>query len=108
MPQHLKLPTSILVRSLTPCLSRTTNGRFSVINKKGKKTWRYFGKEQIDNAQTKKKVESVPFEKRKRRNNVEATIFQYCFHTRNNKTKYRGLIKHKMQALARCAWINVR
>ena len=82
--------------------------KISVINKKGKKTWRYFGKEQIDNAQTKKKVESVPFEKRKRRNNVEATIFQYCFHTRNNKTKYRGLIKHKMQALARCAWINVR
>ena len=41
------------------------------------------------------------------RNNVEATILQYCFHTRNNKTKYRGLIKHKMQALARCAWINV-
>lgn len=82
--------------------------KISVINKKGKKTWRYFGKEQIDNAQTKKKVESVPFEKRKRRNNVEATIFQYCFHTRNNKTRYRGLIKHKMQALARCAWINVR
>ena len=36
-----------------------------------------------------------------------ATIFQYCFHTRNNKTRYRGGIKHKMQALARCAWINV-
>ena len=70
--------------------------------------WRYFGKEQIDNAQTKKEVESVPFEKRKRRNNVKATIFQYRFHLRNNKTKYRGLIKHKMQALARCAWINVR
>lgn len=82
--------------------------KISVINKKGKKTWRYFGKEQIDKAQTKKEVESVPFEKRKRRNNVEATIFQYCFHTRNNKTRYRGLIKHKMQALARCTWINVR
>lgn len=68
----------------------------------------YFGKEQIDNAQTQKEVESVPFEKRKRRNNVEATIFQYCFHTRNNNTRYSGLIKHKMQALARCAWINVR
>ena len=53
-------------------------------------------------------VESVPFEKRKKRNNVEAIIFQYCFHTRNNKTRHRGLVKHKMQALARCAWINVR
>jgi len=82
--------------------------KISVINKKGKNTWRYFGREQIDKAQTRKEVESVPFEKRKKRNNVEATIFQYCFHTRNNKTRYRGLIKHKMQAIARCAWINVR
>ena len=89
-------------------LVKNDKWKITVINKKGKKTWRYFGKEQIDNAQAKKEVESVPFEKRKRRNNVEATIFQYCFHTRNNKTRYRGLIKHKMQALARCAWINVR
>lgn len=89
-------------------LVKNDKWKISVINKKGKKTWRYFGKEQIDKAQTKKEVESVPFEKRKKRNNVEATILQDCFHTRNNKTKYRGLIKHKMQALARCAWINVR
>jgi hypothetical protein len=77
-------------------------------NKEGKKCWRYFGREQIAKAKTRKEVESIPFEERKKRNNVEATIFQYCFHTRNNKTRYRGLVKHKMQALARCAWINVR
>jgi hypothetical protein len=40
--------------------------------------------------------------------NVEATIFQYCFLTRNNKTRYRGLFKQTLQALARCAWINMR
>lgn len=43
-----------------------------------------------------------------KRNNVEATIFQYCFHTRNNKTRYRGLLKHKLQAFARGLWINMR
>lgn len=82
--------------------------KIKVENKEGKKSWRYFGRDQIDKAKTRRELESIPFEERKKRNNVEATIFQYCFHTRNNKTRYRGLIKHKMQALARCAWINMR
>ena len=37
----------------------------------------------------------------------EATMFQYSFHTRNNKTRYRTKIKHTLQAIARCAWINM-
>ena len=74
----------------------------------GKKTWRYFSKGQVDKAEVRKKVESIPFEERKKRNNVEATMFQYCFHTRNNKTRYRTKIKHTLQAIARCAWINMR
>lgn len=82
--------------------------KVQVENKDGKKSWRYFGRDQIDKAKVRREVESIPFDKRKKRNNVEATIFQYCFHTRNNKTRYRGLFKHKMQAIARCAWINVR
>lgn len=82
--------------------------KIQVEDKDGKKSWRYFDRDQIDRAKTRREVESIPFEQRKKRNNVEATVFQYCFHTRNNKTRYRGLIKHKMQALARCAWINVR
>ena len=80
--------------------------KVQVEGKDGKKGWRYFGRDQIDKAKVRR--ESVPFDKRKKRNNVEATIFQYCFHTRNNKTRYRGLFKHKMQAIARCAWVNVR
>lgn len=82
--------------------------KIQVGNKDGKKVWRYFGRDQIEKAKTRREVEAVPFEQRKKRNNVEATIFQYCFHTRNNKTRYRGRIKHKMQAIARCAWINMR
>ena len=82
--------------------------KIKVTNKEGKKSWRYFASEQIEKSKVRREVESIPFEERKKRNNVEATIFQYCFHTRNNKTRYRGKFKHKMQALARCAWINVR
>lgn len=82
--------------------------KIPVLDKEGKRTHRYFGKEQIDKSKLRREVESIPFEQRKKRNNVEATIFQYCFHTRNNKTRYRGIIKHTLQALARCAWINMR
>lgn len=74
----------------------------------GKKTYRYFSKEQADRAEVRRKVDSVPFEERKKRNNVEAAMFQYSFHTRNNKTRYRTLIKHSLQAIARCAWMNMR
>ena len=33
-----------------------------------------------------------------KRNNVETTDFQYSFHTRNGKTRYRGLLKHRTHA----------
>lgn len=53
-------------------------------------------------------VEAISAEERKKWINVEASIFQYCFHTRNNKTRYRSRIKHLMQAIARCSCINMR
>ena len=43
-----------------------------------------------------------------KRNNVEAAMFQYSFHTRNGKTRYRGLLKHRMHAYSRCMWMNLR
>lgn len=82
--------------------------KVNVKDKKGKSVWKYFGKEHIEKAEARRKIDSVPIEKRMKRNNVEATIFQYCFHTRNNKTRYRGLLKHKLQAFARGLWINMR
>ena len=75
---------------------------------KGKKSYRYFDNEAIERSQNRQRMETIPWEERKKRNNVEATIFQYCFLTRNNKTRYRGLFKQTLQALARCAWINMR
>ena len=82
--------------------------KIGVENSKGKKSYRYFDNEAIERSQNRQRMETIPWEERKKRNNVEATIFQYCFLTRNNKTRYRGLFKQTLQALARCAWINMR
>lgn len=35
-------------------------------------------------------------------------MFQYSFHMRNGKTRYRGLLKHRMHAYSRCMWMNLR
>lgn len=53
-----------------------------------------------------KKISSIPQQILNIRNNVEATIFQLGFHYPNDKSRYRGLIKHKMWAHIRCLWIN--
>ncbi len=82
--------------------------KIKVMDKNGKNTYRYFDETAIERCEVRRQTESIPWEERKKRNNVEATIFQYSFHTRNNKTRYRSLIKHALQAIARCAWINMR
>ena len=82
--------------------------KIAVESPKGKKSYRYFDNEAIERSQNRQRMETIPWEERKKRNNVEATIFQNCFLIRNNKTRYRGLFKQTLQALARCAWINMR
>ena len=72
----------------------------------GKSKYRYFTDEQIATAELRRELAAIPGQKQMKRNNVEATIFQYCFHTRNNKTRYRGLLRHKLFTFARCLWIN--
>ena len=72
----------------------------------GKSKYRYFTDEQIATAEPRRNLAAIPQEEQNKRNNVEATIFRYCFHTRNNKTRYRGLLKHKLFTFARCLWIN--
>jgi hypothetical protein len=72
----------------------------------GKSKYRYFTREQIATAELRRKPAAIPQKEQNKRDNVEATIFQYCFHTRNNKTRYRGLLKHKLFSFARCLWIN--
>jgi hypothetical protein len=49
-----------------------------------------------------------PAEEQHKRNNVETAMFQYSFHTRNGKTRYKGLLKHRIDAYSRCMWMNLR
>ena len=70
--------------------------------------WRYFQDTEVEAYQLRKQIESLPPEEQHKRNNVEAAMFQYSFHTRNGKTRYRGLFKHRMQAYARAMWMNLR
>ena len=81
------------------------NGKWSIKTSKGV---RYFSKKDIEKCQERKSLEQIPGKDRKIRNNVEATIFQLAYHTRNNKTRYRGIIKTQMWAILRCLWINFR
>lgn len=70
--------------------------------------WRYFEDKDIEAYKLRKQIESLPPEEQHKRNNVEAAMFQYSFHTRNGKTRYRGLFKHRMHAYARSMWMNLR
>lgn len=67
---------------------------------------RYFTTKEITTCLLRKKIAAIPQEKLNIRNNVEATIFQVGYHYPNDKSRYRGLIKHKMWANMRCLWVN--
>lgn len=75
-------------------------------DKEGKK--RYFSEKAVANSMLRQQLLKIPPEELARRNNVEAAMFQYSFHTRLGKTRYRGLLKHRMQAYGRCMWMNLR
>jgi sulfur relay (sulfurtransferase) DsrC/TusE family protein len=67
----------------------------------------YFNQQAIRAAQMRRKMKRRSVEELQKRNNVEATIFQLGFPLRNNKSKYRGLIKQKSWTYCRCLWINL-
>jgi IS5 family transposase len=94
--------TDTLTNKTIECLKREGNWRI----KTEKGGYRYFTAEQVAICELRRQLANIPPEKLMNRNNVEATIFQYCFHTRNNKTRYRGLMKHKLFSYARCLWVN--
>ena len=73
---------------------------------KTEKGYRYFTQNNIDNYLLRKQIEDTPVEILQKRNNVEATVFQLCYHYPNAKSRYRKLIKHQMWANIRCLWIN--
>lgn len=71
---------------------------------KGK--YRYFTQKQIDSCSLRKEIESIPREILNVRNNVEATLFQLGYHYPNDKSRYRGIMKHRIWANLRCLWVN--
>lgn len=84
---------------------RTKGGALRVPNPgdRSKYKWRYFLPKQLESMRSRKLMEDIPPEEKNKRNNVEASVFQLCFHTRNNKTRYRGRRKHELWAFARSA-----
>lgn len=68
---------------------------------------RYFKELDIDNYIKREQVEALPAHIRNRRNNVEASIFQLSYYTKDGKTRYRGLIPHQVWAWCRSLWINL-
>jgi hypothetical protein len=70
------------------------------------KVYRYFTRKNIDAYLIRKRIDETPIEILQKRNNVEATIFQLGYHYSNDKSRYRGLIKHQMWANIRCLWVN--
>lgn len=85
-----------------------------LINKDGIVRWRikpengyrYFNQKDIDTSLIRKKITETPIETLQKRNNVEATVFQVGYHYPNDKSRYRGLVKHQMWANIRCFWVN--
>ncbi len=73
---------------------------------KTQSSFRYFTVKEITASLLRKKIAAIPQELLNIRNNVEATIFQVGFHYPHDKSRYRGLIKHKMWAHIRCLWVN--
>lgn len=85
-------------------LKSSKEDRWRITTPKG---YYYFGQQAIRASQLRRTMKQRPIEELRKRNNVEASIFQLSLHLRNNKSKYRGLIKQKIWAYCRCLWINL-
>jgi len=78
--------------------------KWAILNDKNK--YRYFTQKDIDSCLLRKQVDARTQTELNVRNNVEASIFQLGYRYPNAKSRYRGLIKHKIWANLRCLWIN--
>lgn len=69
--------------------------------------YRYFGTIEIRASELRRQIKQRPLVQSQKRNNVEATIFHFGCELKNQKSKYRGLIKQKIWSFCRCLWINL-
>ena len=87
-----------------------------VNNRKGNKSWsftdsegkrHYVTQDAVRSSQKRRELKQRTPEELRKRNNVEATIFQLSYPLKNAKSKYRGLFKQQMWAYCRCLWVNL-
>jgi len=67
----------------------------------------YFTQLAIRAAMLRNKMKNRPIEETRKRNNVEATIFQVAFPLKNSKSKYRRVFKQRIWVLCRCLYVNL-
>jgi hypothetical protein len=67
----------------------------------------YFGQKAIRTSELRHTMKNRPVEETRKRNNVEATIFQVAFPLKHDKSKYRRLIKQRGWAYCRCLYVNL-
>jgi hypothetical protein len=87
-----------------------------VNNRKGNKSWsftdsegkrHYVTQNAVRSSQKRRELKQRTPEELRKRNNVEATIFQLSYPLKNAKSKYRGLFKQQLWAYCRCLWVNL-
>jgi len=78
--------------------------KWAILNDQNKN--RYFTQKDIDTCLLRKQIAARTQAELNFRNNVEATVFQLGYHYPNAKSRYRGIIKHRMWANLRCLWVN--
>ena len=83
-----------------------TPQRWGIRDKKNRMN--YFQDKDVVTCELRKRLSEIPKERIDIRNNVEATIFQVGYHYRGGKSRYRGLMKHRMWSISRCLWVNFR
>jgi hypothetical protein len=69
--------------------------------------YHYFNQQAIRASHMRREMKARPTEELRKRNNVEASVFQLGIPLKNHKSKYRGLFKQKIWTVCRCLWINL-
>jgi hypothetical protein len=95
--EHMK---AVLVKKY----KNRTEDRWRITTAKG---YKYFDQLAIRASRMRREMNNRPLAEVHKRNNVEATIFQFSVPLNNKKSKYRRLIKQKVWAYCRCLWINL-
>jgi hypothetical protein len=83
---------------------RSKQNKWRIPTKKG---YYYFSEQAVNASMLRKRMKERSENELYKRNNVEASIFQFSYPLRNNKTKYRGQFKQQMWAYCRGLWINL-